>query len=212
MVWWQLSVKNPLANIGDMGLIPGLGRSPGEGNCTPLQYSCLGNPMEREDCQATVHGVEKEQDMSQNTTVLSHICDPFCDTFVSPPGSSVCGISQARIMEGVTISFSRLSSRPRDRTCISCMFSIGRQIHFHCATCGAQIRWYYSTILKFFRDLHTVPIVIELIYIPTIVPQASLFFTSSPTFVTCCLFDNSHSDICEMISHCGFDLHFPDDQ
>ena len=37
-------VKNPLANSGDMGLISGLGRSAGEGNGYPLQYSCLGNP------------------------------------------------------------------------------------------------------------------------------------------------------------------------
>ena len=41
-------VKNLPANVGDLGLIPGLGRSPGEGNGNPLQYSCLGNPM---DCE-----------------------------------------------------------------------------------------------------------------------------------------------------------------
>ena len=40
-------VKNLLANAGDVGLIPGLGRSPGERNGNPLQYSCLGNPMDR---------------------------------------------------------------------------------------------------------------------------------------------------------------------
>ena len=40
-------VKNPPANAGDSGLTPGLGRSPGEGNGYPLQYSCLGNPMDR---------------------------------------------------------------------------------------------------------------------------------------------------------------------
>ena len=39
-------VKNPPANAGDTGLIPGSGRSPGVGNDNPLQYSCLGNPME----------------------------------------------------------------------------------------------------------------------------------------------------------------------
>ena len=38
--------KNPPANAGDMGSIPGLGRSPGEGNGNPLQYSCLGYPMD----------------------------------------------------------------------------------------------------------------------------------------------------------------------
>ena len=40
-------VKNPPANVGDMGLIPGLGRIPGEGNGNPRQYSCMGNPRQR---------------------------------------------------------------------------------------------------------------------------------------------------------------------
>ena len=44
-------------NAGDPGSIPGSGRSPGEGNGNPLQYSCLGNPMDRGAWQATVHGV-----------------------------------------------------------------------------------------------------------------------------------------------------------
>ena len=39
-------VKNPPTNVGDAGLIPGSGRSPGEENGTPFQYSCLGNPMD----------------------------------------------------------------------------------------------------------------------------------------------------------------------
>ena len=46
-------------NAGDLGLIPGSGRSPGEGNGNPLQYSCLENPMDREAWEATVHGVAK---------------------------------------------------------------------------------------------------------------------------------------------------------
>ena len=53
-------VKNPLANAGDArdtGSIPGSGRSPGEGNGNPLQYSCLESPMDRGAWQATVHGV-----------------------------------------------------------------------------------------------------------------------------------------------------------
>ena len=40
-------IKNPLANAGDVGSIPASGRSPGEGNGSPFQYSCLGNPMDR---------------------------------------------------------------------------------------------------------------------------------------------------------------------
>ena len=44
---------------GDLGSIPGLGRSPGEGNANPLQYSCLENPMDRGAWQATVLGIVK---------------------------------------------------------------------------------------------------------------------------------------------------------
>ena len=52
-------------NAADPGSIPGLGRSPGEGNGNPLQYSCLENPMDRGTWWATVHGVTKEsQDLA----------------------------------------------------------------------------------------------------------------------------------------------------
>ena len=51
--------KGSVCNAGDPGLIPGLGRSPGEGNGNPLQYSCLKNPMDRGVGQATVHGVAR---------------------------------------------------------------------------------------------------------------------------------------------------------
>ena len=52
-------VKNLPAIAGDAGLIPGSGTSPGEGNGSSLQYSCLGNPMDRGAWQATVHGVSR---------------------------------------------------------------------------------------------------------------------------------------------------------
>ena len=58
-------VKNPLANAGDAGSIPGSGRFPGEGNGNPLQYSSLGNPMDRGAWQAAVLGVAKESDMTE---------------------------------------------------------------------------------------------------------------------------------------------------
>ena len=57
-------VKNPPADAGasgDVGSIPGLGRSPRVGNGKPLQYSCLENSMDRGAWQGTVHGVEKSQ-------------------------------------------------------------------------------------------------------------------------------------------------------
>ena len=77
MVWIYISasqvtlvVKNPPAKTGDvrdLGSIPGLGRSPGEGNGNSLQYSCLENPMDRGAWQATVHGITEELDTTEAT-------------------------------------------------------------------------------------------------------------------------------------------------
>ena len=53
--------KESACNAGDLGLIPGLGRSPGGGHGYPLQYSCLEKPMDRRAWLATVHGVTKSQ-------------------------------------------------------------------------------------------------------------------------------------------------------
>jgi len=69
--------KESACNAGDPGLIPGWGRSPGEGNGYPLQYSCLENPMDRGACQATVYGftrvrydsVTKQQQQQSISTV-----------------------------------------------------------------------------------------------------------------------------------------------
>ena len=58
-------VKNPPANAGDAGFIPGSGRYPGVGNGNPLQYPCLENPMDRGAWRATVHGAAKELDMTE---------------------------------------------------------------------------------------------------------------------------------------------------
>ena len=55
-------MKNSPSRAGDVGSIPQSGRSPGEGNGNPFQYSCLGNPMNREAWRAIVHGVRKELD------------------------------------------------------------------------------------------------------------------------------------------------------
>ena len=61
-------VKASASNAGDPGSIPGSGRPPGEGNGNPLQYSCLENPMDRGDWQATVHAVTE----SKKTEWLIH--------------------------------------------------------------------------------------------------------------------------------------------
>ena len=54
-------LKNPPANAGNMGLIPGSEISPGEGNGNSLQYACLENSMDRKALQTTVHGITKSQ-------------------------------------------------------------------------------------------------------------------------------------------------------
>ena len=61
----DLMVKNLFANAGDMGSIPGSGRSPGEGNGSPLQHSCLGNLMDRGAGLATVCGVTKRSNTAK---------------------------------------------------------------------------------------------------------------------------------------------------
>ena len=64
-------VKNPPVMQEMQGSIPGSGRSPGEGNDNPLQYSSLENPMDREAWQATVHGVTKESDTTEQLHSLT---------------------------------------------------------------------------------------------------------------------------------------------
>ena len=71
-------VKNTFANAGDirdMGSIPGLERSPGEGHDNPLQYSCLENPMDRGAWQAAVHEVAKSQTQLSDLARSTHF--PF---------------------------------------------------------------------------------------------------------------------------------------
>ena len=58
-------VKASACNVGDLGSIPGSVRSPGEGNGTPLQYSCLENPMDGGALEGTVHRGRKESDTTE---------------------------------------------------------------------------------------------------------------------------------------------------
>ena len=66
------TVKRLAYNAGDLGSIPGSGRSPGEGNGNPLQYSCLENPMDRGAWWATVHGVAKSRTRLSVVTFTFH--------------------------------------------------------------------------------------------------------------------------------------------
>ena len=76
-------VKNPPANAGDTGSIPGLGRSPGGGNVNPLQYSCLGNPKDSRAWRATVHGVAKSRiQLSTHAHTFPSPLPPFPSLFL----------------------------------------------------------------------------------------------------------------------------------
>ena len=66
-------VKVSACNAGDLGSIPGSGRSPGEGNGNPVQYSCLENPMDRGARWAAVHGVTKSQTQLSDFTLFHFI-------------------------------------------------------------------------------------------------------------------------------------------
>ena len=132
---------------------------PLEKEMATLQYFCLENPMDRWAWCATVH---KESDTTEQLSLSIYTkryvrdIDTYMDAVAvyllscvwlfattpdyRPPGSSVHGISRARILEWVAISFSKGSSWSRDQTCISC---IGKQILYHCATWEDQ-----STVLS----------------------------------------------------------------
>ena len=83
---------------------------------------------------------------AQSCLTLHHSVD------CSPPGSSVCGILQARILEWIGISFSRGSSLPRGQTQVSCVSFIGKQILYHCTTWKSYVNilslkaWIFSLI------------------------------------------------------------------
>ena len=91
-------LKNPPANAGNTGLIPGLGRSPGEGNGNPLQFSCLRNPMRRGAWWATVRGVTKSQTRLSNSNnldlLLVETLDNICKIPIEESGTEYVCIRQ----------------------------------------------------------------------------------------------------------------------
>ena len=82
---------------------------------------------------------------------VTQSCPTLCNPMdCSPPGSSVRGIFQARILEWVAVSFSGGSSWPRDRTCVSCVSYIGRQILYHWAKLMPSAMLQYKISFFFF--------------------------------------------------------------
>ena len=85
--------KESACNAGDLGLIPELGRSPGDRHGNPLQYSCLENPMERRAWQATVHGVTKELEMTEHLSTHTRIKEITNENLLRSTGNgSQCSV------------------------------------------------------------------------------------------------------------------------
>ena len=134
-------VKNTPVNTGDAGdtgSIPGSGRSPGEGNGNPLQYSCLENPMDRGIWQATIHRVAKTQTWLSNWLHIPHLIFPFIYGYINGHlGFShiLAFVNDAAINIGVQISFEKC-------VCVSFRSGIAKS--------------YSTSIFNFLRFLHTI--------------------------------------------------------
>ena len=111
--------KNPSANAEDVGSILGLGRSPGEDNSNLLQYSCLGNPMDRGVWWATVHGVAKESDMTWhlNYSHMLAVCQihslSHLTLIASPNQLSVITGKKLRLKEVMVIAQGHTEPKPQ---------------------------------------------------------------------------------------------------
>ena len=121
--------------------------------------------------------------------VLSHVW--FCDTmYCSPPGSSIHGIFQARILEWVALSFSRGPSWPRDWTSVSCISCFGRRILYHYATWEASFRctakWFQVYIYIYIYIYH-ISILFQLLFPYRLlqnIKYSSLCYTVGPCWLS----------------------------
>ena len=93
-----------VANAGDVGSIPGSGRSLGERHGNPLQYSCLENPMDRGAWQATVHGGHKESDMTE-VTQHALIHKNQCGFYIFLTHNSLCPKTILKTYFSVNMNF-----------------------------------------------------------------------------------------------------------
>ena len=91
--WWS-EIKVPVCSAGDLGSIPGLGKSPGEGNGNPLQYSSLENPMDGGASWATVHGIAKSWTRLSDSTFLYYT---LLASLVAQMVNSLSAIQETRV-------------------------------------------------------------------------------------------------------------------
>ena len=106
--------KESACNVGELGSIPRLGRTPGGGHGKTLQYSCLENTMGREAWQSTVHKVTKSDVCVCVSVSCFIVSDSLQPIDCIPPSPSLHGILQARTLEWVAISFSKRNYRKKE--------------------------------------------------------------------------------------------------
>ena len=112
-------VKASASNVGEPGSIPGLGRSPGEGNSNPLQYSCLENPMDRGAWQATDHRAAE----SDTTRDLAHTRRFSLSSVLESPGGSAgkepaCSAGDLGLIPGLGRSPGEGNGDPLQYSCL----------------------------------------------------------------------------------------------
>ena len=114
--------KESACNAGNLSLVPGLGRSPGEGNGSPLQYSCLENPMERGAWRATVCGVAKSQTrLSQfhATLHLVKVVEAASNEKVARDGQSPSSLGGSLMAWSLTVGAPKANSTPQGESSLS---------------------------------------------------------------------------------------------
>ena len=107
-------VKASACNVGDLGSIPGLARSPGEGNGNPLQYSCLGNSMDRGAWWPIVHGVTKSWKQLRDFHLKINNNYLWCWDFVggSDGKASTCNVGDLGSIPGLARSPGEGNGKP----------------------------------------------------------------------------------------------------